>query len=763
MLLFKGRGLTQPLPTFYHCYSSCSPTAGIYSLHKDEIKFNFVDRKEERGYISIISCPNNLFSRLENNNITPPFHRGYNSRTNNNNNNNNNNIKRKNNNNVVFNRNFVHGNKNRSFLTNQFNKITSLTTTIASTATPTIYSRTYSTNSSSLNDYNHNDSNYEGDDDYFFDFDIDLNINNNGSTNSNSTNNSSSISDSFTTPVNNNKSSGVYVEQMIRYLVDPWPKTINKKSNKTVNKSTSNTKSSSKKIRVTSKNSEKLKSTTTTINNKPVNNNNNQQQKQQEQSLNTSPSPSTSTSVSTTNQEITFGQDENLSNQENDDQEYFDDQNVFELEHKLTKEQQKIVNLIVEGGKNVFFTGSAGTGKSFVLKHLVSKLRKKHPKSVFVTAATGIAAVNIGGTTLHSFGGIKLGVAPAQRLAVEILQSKKALQKWLDCRVLIVDEVSMIDSELFEKLDTVAQIVRENNQPFGGIQLVLVGDFFQLPPVYGNYAFESKAWKKSIDICLELTTVMRQRDLEFIDVLNNLRVGEKNDKIVNFLLDRCKRPLDVTNGVLPTKLYSTNASVDEENSAALEQLASEPHSFLAYDTGSKELLENLDRDCPAMQKLTLKVGAQVVLLRKLEKHDGLVNGSRGVVIDFVKVRSKKRFSKFYESNPMAPVVLFNDGQKVTIPPSEWGVWSEKKASRVQLPLKLAWALTIHKAQGMTLDKVECELSNSFAHGQSYVALSRVKSLEGLHLKDLRISAIKTSEKAKTFNKKFIRSIHNIKK
>jgi len=750
MLLFKCRGLlphNKPAFTFYHCYSSSSSnnSSSRITCHN---KNKCVDTTSSTGgYISTTSCSSssNLYSRLENNNnnnsCNKTIHREYHNyphyriKSNIKNKNNNNNIKY---NILVGNNsfctsdkinknrnNFVHDYKNRSFLTNQLNNITS---TIAK------HSRTYTTNF---------DSNYEGDDDYFFDFDIDLNSNNNSSTSSTTTNNNNNNSNNFTT-----------ISNIVKHLVPSPYDLTDIKSTKKTNKSSS---TKSKKIRVTSKNSEKINSITldsisinkesTSVNN---NNNNNNIQKQQKQQPQRQEQQEQKVEL---NSSLLVDENQQQQEEENDDQEFFDDQNVFELEHKLTKEQIKIVNLIVDGGKNVFFTGSAGTGKSFVLKHLVSKLRKKYPKSVFVTAATGIAAVNIGGTTLHSFGGIKLGAAPAQRLAVEILQSKKTLQKWLDCKVLIVDEVSMIDSELFEKLDTIGQIVRENNQPFGGIQLVLVGDFFQLPPVYGNYAFESKAWKKSIDVCLELTTVMRQRDLEFIDILNNLRVGKKNDQIVQFLLERCKRPLDITNGVLPTKLYSTNASVDEENSAALEQLPSVAHNFTSYDTGSKELLENLDRDCPAMQKLVLKVGAQVVLLRKLEKHEGLVNGSRGVVVDFVKVRSKKRFSKFYESNPMAPVVQFNDGQKVTIPPSEWGVWSEKKASRVQLPLKLAWALTIHRAQGMTLDKVECELSKSFANGQSYVALSRVKSLEGLHLKDLKKSAIKTSDKVVVFDKK----------
>ncbi|KYQ93685.1 DNA helicase [Tieghemostelium lacteum] len=428
------------------------------------------------------------------------------------------------------------------------------------------------------------------------------------------------------------------------------------------------------------------------------------------------------------------------------------EQEELDNDHPLTSEQEKIVNLIVEGGKNVFFTGSAGTGKSFVLKHLVARLREKFPKSVFVTAATGIAAVNIGGTTLHSFAGIHLGTATAEKLAANIIKKKKYLQRWRDVKVLVIDEISMIDSELFEKLNTIGKIIRGNQLPFGGIQLVLVGDFFQLPPVLGSYTFESPQWESCIDMCLELTTVMRQKEIEFINVLNSIRVGRVHDGIVKSL-QQCARPLDVSNGVLPTKLYTTNQSVDDENTLALGALTGEPKVYESFDSGHKDMIVNLDNDCPAPKSLTLKVGAQVVLLRKLEKNDTLVNGSRGVVVDFVKVRAKKRFAKFYQDNPMAPVVLFNDGQKVTIPPMEWGVWSENKASRVQLPLKLAWALTIHRAQGMTLDKVECQLSQSFACGQGYVALSRVRSLSGLYLRDFKRTAIRTSSKVIQFNKK----------
>eukprot|EP01133_Synstelium_polycarpum_P010323 gene10323-12035_t len=421
----------------------------------------------------------------------------------------------------------------------------------------------------------------------------------------------------------------------------------------------------------------------------------------------------------------------------------------MDLEETLTPEQERLVHLVVNNQKNVFFTGSAGTGKSFVLKHLVTRLREKHSDGVYVTAATGIAAVNIGGVTLHSFAGIKLAKKSAHELASDIMKAKKYFRRWLEAKVLIIDEISMIDAELFEKIDEMAQIVRGNTLPFGGVQLVLCGDFFQLPPVYGKYAFEGEGWKRCVDVCFELTTVMRQKEEHFVNILNKLRRGYVPQESID-LLQSCSRPLDVSNGVLPTKLYTTNADVDSENNLALEALPSEPVVFTSMDSGDKELIENLERDCPAPNKLTLKVGAQVVLLRKMEGNQKLVNGSRGVVVEFAKVKAKKKMTQWYQTNETLPVVLFNDGSKVTIKPSEWNIWSEKKAARQQLPLKLAWALTIHRAQGMTLDKVECRLSQTFANGQGYVALSRAKTLDGLCLHDFNKSSVRASPKVKEF-------------
>ncbi|GAM21820.1 hypothetical protein SAMD00019534_049950 [Acytostelium subglobosum LB1] len=428
----------------------------------------------------------------------------------------------------------------------------------------------------------------------------------------------------------------------------------------------------------------------------------------------------------------------------------------YDLLETLTPEQERVVNLIVDGKKNVFFTGSAGTGKSFVLKHIVARLREKHEKAVYVTAATGIAAVNIGGVTLHSFAGIKMGHGTPEQLVSKILKSRIYTKRWTEAKVLVIDEISMVDAELFEKLDVIARTLKVNDKPFGGIQLVLCGDFFQLPPVVGSYAFECEAWKRCVDECVQLTTVMRQKEGVFVKVLNNLRRGYVTPEAIKVLQD-CDRPLDISNGVLPTKLYSTNQHVDDENTKALEALEGEPTTFTSIDSGSEELKDNIERDCPAPQQLTLKVGAQVVLLRKLDgAKSHLVNGSRGVVVDFVQVKPKKRMAQWYKANTTMPVVLFNDGSKVTIKPLEWNIWSERRASRTQLPLKLAWALTIHRAQGMTLDKVECRLPKTFANGQGYVALSRVKTLDGLCLHEFSRASIRTSYKVIQFEKTNLR-------
>lgn len=433
----------------------------------------------------------------------------------------------------------------------------------------------------------------------------------------------------------------------------------------------------------------------------------------------------------------------------------------------LNDEQVDASEIILEG-QNTFITGSAGTGKSFLLRYLVQELREKHgANAVAVTASTGIAAINLGGQTVHSYAGIGLSTGSADNSKVinKVLKNMRAVKRWQDAKVLIIDEISMIDRPLFELLDMVARAVRRNDEPFGGIQIIVVGDFFQLPPVPNKFAksarefcFESPVWNRLgfgyTDECgymhcnfvnmVTLKQVVRQSDVDFANLLNEIRIGEINNRQLD-VLNSCvvyKKP-PPTDGIVPTKLYSINKDVDKENLDRLMELPGEVVEVSATDVWQelpsvsslkKTIKENIERAIP--EKIQLKVGAQVMLLRNRNNnaddqygvsYSGLVNGSRGVITGFVRSSS---------ASGLVPRVCFDNGQEVVIGPVEYfsrGAGGDGHLVRSQVPLKLAWAVTIHKSQGTTLSRAELMLSNTFDYGQAYVALSRVSSFDGLWL------------------------------
>ncbi|XP_051868090.1 ATP-dependent DNA helicase PIF1 [Pristis pectinata] len=390
---------------------------------------------------------------------------------------------------------------------------------------------------------------------------------------------------------------------------------------------------------------------------------------------------------------------------------------------KLSKEQSHVLAMILKG-KNIFFTGSAGTGKSFLLKRIVGALP---PKSTYTTASTGVAACHIGGTTLHAFAGIGSGKAPLQQ-CVELAQRSGILSHWLNCRHLIIDEISMIEGEFFDKLEAVARIVRKCNEPFGGIQLIVCGDFLQLPPVTRTkekykFCFQAKSWDKCIQVNVELTEVRRQTDKTFIAMLQAIRLGRCPEEVATQLINTAFQKID-RDGILATRLCTHKDDVEFTNEKRLQQLPGEMLTFEAVDSDPM-LAEILNAQCPAGQKLQLKKGAQVMLTKNLDVQRGMVNGARGVVIGFE------------PGNKSMPQVRFMCGVTETIKPERWLVKAlgGTYLTRQQLPLKLAWAISIHKSQGMTLDCVEISLARVFESGQAYVALSRARSLEGLRVMD----------------------------
>lgn len=396
----------------------------------------------------------------------------------------------------------------------------------------------------------------------------------------------------------------------------------------------------------------------------------------------------------------------------------------------LSGEQKKVLST-VQSGANVFFTGSAGTGKSFLLKRLVGALP---PDVTFVTASTGVAACQIGGTTLHAFAGIGSGKAELKQCIVQASRKVIAAQ-WRRCKHLIVDEISMVDGGLFEKLEAVARAIRNNDKPFGGIQLILCGDFLQLPPVTRPgekrvFCFQTEAWEKCINVSMELTEVRRQDDNKFIDILQAIRMGRCTEEMVA-VLKATESNVVERNGIKASRLCTHKEDVDHINKEHLNKLTGETRVFSAVDS-DQGMTAFMDTATPVLSKLVLKVGAQVMLLKNLSTTTGLVNGARGVVTSFT------------NNNEGIPHVRFLNGETFPIKHEKWTAKTGggQFMHRKQLPLKLAWAFSIHKSQGMTLDCAEMSLSRVFESGQAYVALSRARNLQSLRILDFNSNVIR---------------------
>ncbi|CAN9503214.1 unnamed protein product [Ophioblennius macclurei] len=408
---------------------------------------------------------------------------------------------------------------------------------------------------------------------------------------------------------------------------------------------------------------------------------------------------------------------------------------------KLNKEQSAVLSAVLSG-RNVFFTGSAGTGKSFLLKRIIGSLP---PKSTFATASTGVAACHIGGTTLHSFAGIGSGSAPLEQ-CIELAQRPGVLQHWTSCRHLIIDEVSMVEAQFFDKLESVARSVRRSTEAFGGIQLIVCGDFLQLPPVSkgkekASFCFQARSWRKVIQVNMELTEVRRQTDQTFISLLQAVRVGRVTEEVTAKLIKSAYHQIE-RDGIVATRLCTHKDDVELTNENKLQQLPGSMRVFEAADS-DPALVRTIDAHSPVSRLIQLKVGAQVMLTKNLDVARGLVNGARGVVVGF-------------DSGKQGlPRVRFLCGVTEVLKLERWVFKSSGgiHLSRQQLPLKLAWAISIHKSQGMTLDCVEISLARVFECGQAYVALSRARSLEGLRVMDFDPHVVRADPDVLIFYKK----------
>ncbi len=405
-------------------------------------------------------------------------------------------------------------------------------------------------------------------------------------------------------------------------------------------------------------------------------------------------------------------------------------------------ERERVYRAVVDERRNVFVTGGAGVGKSHVLKEMVRRLRALG-RRVTVTAATGIAALQIGGTTLHSFAGAGAKENSRQKMIGGALANPEARRRWKETHVLVVDEISMISPVYLAAIDTIARRLRGiYNIAFGGIQLIFFGDFFQLPPVSASlglsatlYCFETNAWHDTIQKTIELKSAVRQVDGAFCELLDRVRTARLTLEDISLLRSREGATLNVPEGVEPTRLFPHRKSANKVNCARLSELKTEERKyegFMARETYTRSsdvlsaamiAMGMLCDNCPAPRELSLKVGAQVMLVVNLDPGAGLVNGSVGKVIGFAPITH-------------FPTIAFSNGVCTDVGLYTWtsedpdGKWT---ATYRQFPLILAWAVTIHKCQGTTLDAAEMDLENVFEDGQAYVALSRLRSLDGLRL------------------------------
>ena len=424
----------------------------------------------------------------------------------------------------------------------------------------------------------------------------------------------------------------------------------------------------------------------------------------------------------------------------------------------LNDKQRAAFDAVVEG-KSVFITGPGGTGKSFLLENLHDYFKFKSKKKLAITAMTGCAAVLIGpfAKTLHSWAGIGLGRGEPEKIAEAVATDKRKGPRWRKTDCLVIDEVSMMTPGLVDLLDMVGRKARKcPDRPFGGIQMVFVGDFYQLPPVgSGGFAFESPLWKRVVKETITLTEIVRQKDPVFQQILNEARVGKLSRESYEVLESR--KTMDwKRKEIKPTLLFTKNTDVNEINEGQMRKLPGGEHIFTAEthvpaDMSSdvaQMLIEKLDKDAPYEVVLRLKERAQVMLLKQMYEDtedgkpgcaiQGLVNGSRGIVTSFAA-----------DGNP---VVKFLNGKTITVRPATWSSDDEPDSlKREQIPLRVAYALTIHKAQGASLDSALVDVGPStFECGQAYVALSRVRSLESLFIFEIAEKSFRAHSTVKAF-------------
>ncbi len=389
-------------------------------------------------------------------------------------------------------------------------------------------------------------------------------------------------------------------------------------------------------------------------------------------------------------------------------------------------------------GESAFVTGPAGTGKTYLLNQFV-KLAKFEGKHVSVTATTGLAATHLGGTTIHAWSGIGVHDSLPDKFAEHISKTRREIIEKTD--ILLIDEISMMHDYRLDMVDEVCRQVRKQPDiPFGGIQVVMSGDFFQLPPVnrgdsrQGGFVVNSQAWRELQPVIIYLTEQFRQdEEDDLLSILTAMRAGDLRRHHAEKLLERTE--VELPYGELITELHTLNVDVDKINEQKLKDLTGDELIYTQHTTGSANYIENLQRSVLAPATLTLKQGALVMAVKN-DVNRRYVNGSIGTVVDF-------------EPGTDYPVVEFMNGKQVTMQPDTWELrdGDKKRASISQVPLRLAYAITVHKSQGMTLDAARIDLRKAFVEGMGYVALSRVRNLASLYLGGINQMALRISPEA----------------
>lgn len=390
---------------------------------------------------------------------------------------------------------------------------------------------------------------------------------------------------------------------------------------------------------------------------------------------------------------------------------------------------------VMLSGENVLLTGPAGAGKTYVLNEFI-RAAKKEKKVVAVTATTGLAATHLGGNTIHSWSGIGVHDELPKHFYDNLLKGRIDTIQATD--ILVIDEISMLHDYRLDMVNEVAKKVRKDDRPFGGIQVILCGDFFQLPPVnredsrMGGFVVHSNAWQELKPVICYLDEQHRQDDDTFLEVLNALRAGDVRRRHAEALIARVDGADHTTE---MTELHTVNVDVDRINETKLGSIDTEGYEYLMETTGKEGYVEALKRSCLAQERLVLKLGAFVMCIKN-SPDKKYVNGSLGTIIGF-------------EDVTHYPIVELRSGKTLTIGFDTWELrdGNKKRASISQIPLRLAWAITVHKSQGMTLDEARIDLRKAFVEGMGYVALSRVRRLENLHLIGINRMALKVSDDA----------------